>query len=183
MVYKFAKNVLKILDRIVRIAYAIVVAALSLTAALLLLLVIVAFAISFIITFPIFARTNLYLDIAYRIYEMECSIINVLKNAMYDGRVKHGWLTEEMLFSRIRDLYEGDERRCERQFKMSLKKLIREDVVLKNETLNDYIEDKPRIIGWVNIYKLNDDSDYKPKRPKKIPKKKEERLSSEVQAA
>lgn len=124
-----------------------------------------------LIMLPFFLGSSLGDSYAFYRYEMEHNILSILRTARYSNEVKFGWMTRNAILKKIENIFD-DGRRHRFQFNNSLNKLVSEDVVAVSKVPVEYVEKNPIKTGLITAYKLDEDSDYKPKRPARLPKEK-----------
>lgn len=113
-----------------------------------------------IYTYPAFvAQKQLYE------YEMESNIINVLERASSDCDAQYGWLAVEEIFDAVNMLFNDNVEHSD-QFFDSFQRLKKIKVIIQKR-----IEVKQQNNNVDRVYKLNEHSKYRPKKPRR-PKKK-----------
>ncbi len=113
-----------------------------------------------IYTYPAFvAQKQLYA------YEMESNIINVLEKASFDCDVQYGWLNAGEIFDAVNILF-NDKVEHSDQFFDSFQRLKKIKVIIQKR-----IEAKQQNNNIDRVYRLNEHSKYRPKKPRRLSKK------------
>jgi len=131
----------------------------------------ISVVIGVIVFYPALPYMPVVLNFFLREYVFECDILHVLGMARFDTRRKFGWMTPlEILYAvekksgkqpDISDIY------------VTLGKLNRRGAVKSEYVPVEYLKNPSKRAmdsGIALAYRLDDDSDYKPRKPKWLPK-------------
>ncbi len=118
---------------------------------------------------PVVQRFSLYL------YEMKLNILRVLRMAKLDPGRRFGWMTSKEILTGVQDiLHDGKDHRF--WFSSLLKDLIKENAILMEGGVPvAYLKNPPTENGFATAYRLKDDFNYRPKKPRCLPKEKKGR--------
>ena len=119
--------------------------------------------------FPLFLNSRTFENMQIQYYNMECSILRVLRMAKFDPKVTDGWMTLDEIHADVVEVH--NEKFNWKVFETVLQHLIEEGAVLHGLVPVACTRSKPFENGFIEACKHNKDSGYRSKRPKKRPKK------------
>ncbi len=132
----------------------------------------VGLIIGMIIFWPFLPHMPIVLNFFEREYEFECNVLRVLRMAKFDNAIKDGWMAPiEILFA----VDEISDRRSDIiGVRFVLGRLRRKGAIVSKIVPVEYLKNPPkrsRDHGFRLAFKLEDDSDYRPRKPKWLSKK------------
>ncbi|XLQ20748.1 MAG: hypothetical protein ACKUBY_03150 [Candidatus Moraniibacteriota bacterium] len=131
----------------------------------------ISLIIGVVVFWPFLPHMPIVLNFFLREYEFECNILRVLDMARFDTKRKDGWMAPlEILYA--------VEKMSGRQPSVSaiyvtLGKLRREGAVTSKKVPAEYLKKPPKrakVSGVSLAFKLENNSNYKPRKPKWLPK-------------
>lgn len=145
--------------------------------AMLLLFICIGVYVLVAITFAsIYIRSNTHKKYVLRIYEMQQSIVSVLRMELYKKSNNNGWVDIRDLFLRVStDFAHEENSNVTSLFTDSLKMLTDKKAVYKEQLLYLQVNENGYEGEIIIVYKYNTDSDYTPRKPRRLPEKKKEK--------
>ncbi len=132
----------------------------------------ISLIIGMIIFFPFLPYMPFVLNFLEREYEFECNILRVLRMAKFDNAIKEGWMAPLEILYAVEEI-------SGRQSNIgaiwgTLLVLKKKNVVIDQIVPIEYLKNPPkrsRNHGFTLAFKLEDDSDYRPRKPKWLSEK------------
>ena len=137
------------------------------------LIFLISLIIGLIIFWPFLPHMPIVLNFFLREYEFECNILRVLNLARFDTQIKDGWMAPLEILYAVEEI--SGRQPSIGAIYVTLEKLRREGAVISSKVPAEYLKKPPKRVkaGDVTLaFKLDNNSNYKPRKPKWLPKKK-----------
>ncbi len=124
-----------------------------------------------IVFYPFLPHMPVVLNFFLREYEFECNILRVLDIARFDTGRKSGWMAPLEILYAVEEI-SGRQSSVSAIF-VTLGKLKREGAVTSKKVPGEYLKNPPKRVeadGVCLAFRLKEDSNYKPRKPKWLPK-------------
>jgi len=136
----------------------------------------ISVVIGVIVFYPALPHMPIVLNFFLREYVFECNILHVLGMARFDTKRKFGWMTPlEILYAVEK---KTDKQPSITDIYVTMGKLNRRGAVQSEHVPVEYLKNPSKRAmdsGIALAYRLDDDSDYKPRKPKWLPKEKKKK--------
>jgi hypothetical protein len=131
----------------------------------------ISLIIGVIVFYPFLPHMPVVLNFFLREYEFECNILRVLDMARFDTGRKSGWMAPLEILYAVEEI--SDKQPSVSAIYVTLGKLNREGAVTNKKVPAEYLKNSPKrakVSGVTLAYKLKNNSNYKPRKPKWLPK-------------
>ena len=132
----------------------------------------ISLIVGIIIFFPFLPHMPIVLNFLEREYEFECNVLRVLRMAKFDNAIKDGWMAPLEILYAVEEI--SDRQSSIGAVWSTLLVLKKKNVVIGKKVPIEYLKNPPkrsRNCGFALAFKLEDDSDYRPRKPKWLSKK------------
>lgn len=153
----------------------------AIVAVIIIIIVACCFVFVLFVSLPFYLASPLVLQRAWYKYEVQSTILTVLRKAKFDIEVQDGWMLRTEIVFEIDQLF--DDHEVEFSFFVTLlDQFVRDRIVeFRKDIPVAYVKSNEYKTGIVRAYRLSNDS-YRPRRPRRLPKEKEQKMHIKVHA-
>ncbi len=131
----------------------------------------ISLIIGVIVFYPFLPHMPVVLNFFLREYELECNILRVLNMVRFDTKRKMGWMTRPEISYAVEKM--SDRQTGITDMFVALNKLRKEGAIVSQHVPVEYLKEPSKRVkntGFGLAFRLKDDSKYKPRKPKWLPK-------------
>ncbi len=158
-----------------------IVATVAIVAVTIIIIVACCFMFVIFISLLFYITSPRALQRAWYKYEVQSTILTVLRKAKFDIEVQDGWMLRTEILFEIDQLF--DDHEVEFAFFVTLlDQFVRDRIVeFRKDIPVTHVKSNEYKTGIVRAYRLSNDS-YRPRRPRRLPREKERKIHDEVYA-
>lgn len=132
--------------------------------------------IGLVICYPFLPYIPAVQNFALYMYELQLAVLRILRMAEFDTAIKYGWMTKSEIVLAL-DNVMSDERN-KFFINVVLDSLEKDGAILRGGDVPVvYLKNPPTKYGFTEAYKIGDDSNYRPKKPRCLSKKRKDKQS------